>query len=120
MQVRTNLEAADIQAIIDLHGSVYVAEYGWNVTVKAHVAGPLMAFAKRPSPRSRIWIAEEHGRILGTVAIVEASQDAAQLRWFLVAPDARRHGLGTTFLNEAISFASLKTIRRSSFGPKLH
>jgi GNAT superfamily N-acetyltransferase len=38
------------------------------------------------------------------VAIVAASSDIAQLRWFLVAPEARGVGLGTTLLSGAVGF----------------
>ena len=41
----------------------------------------------------------------GCVGIVEADAHSAQLRWFLVAPEARGSGLGRRLLNEAVSFS---------------
>ena len=46
------------------------------------------AFVRRASPRERLWLAEKDGRIVGCIAIVEASPDTAQLRWFLVSQHA--------------------------------
>ena len=39
------------------------------------------------------------------MAIVAASAETAQLRWFLVDPSARGAGLGKRLLGEALSFA---------------
>jgi hypothetical protein len=35
MALRTDLRYNDLQPIIDLHGRVFAAECGWNVTFKA-------------------------------------------------------------------------------------
>lgn len=40
----------------------------------------------------------------GSVAIVGVAGRAAQLRWYLVHPDARGAGLGRTLLQEALAF----------------
>jgi GNAT superfamily N-acetyltransferase len=104
--VRDTLRPGDLGAIVGMHGSLYARELGFDVTFEAYVAGPLAACALRNSPRERIWIAEHEGRIVGSVAIVEASRDVAQLRWFLVEPTARGRGLGTTLLTRAITFST--------------
>src|SRR5476649_75059 len=98
---RTDVTPDDLQKIIDLHGSVYAAECGWNVTFKAYVAGPLITAARGLSPRSRIWVAERDGQLVGCIGIIEISKDVAQLRWFLVAPNFRGKGLGKRLLSEA-------------------
>jgi ribosomal protein S18 acetylase RimI-like enzyme len=103
--LRTDLRSDDLQPIIDLHGAVYAKECGWNTTFEGYVAGPLMAFAKRPSPRSRIWLAERGGTLVGCISIVEATVEDAQLRWFVVAPSERGKGLGKHLLSEALAFA---------------
>src|SRR5262249_10489049 len=62
-------------------------------------------FVRRGSPRERLWIAERAGRIIGCIAIVTATPESAQLRWFLVDPSARGAGLGKRLLDEAIWFS---------------
>jgi ribosomal protein S18 acetylase RimI-like enzyme len=93
---------------------VFAAECGWNTSFKAFIAGPLMVFARRQKPRERIWIAEANGSLAGCVGIVEATPDEAQLRWLLVAPDARRNGLGSRLLTNAVAFAREQRYARVS------
>jgi ribosomal protein S18 acetylase RimI-like enzyme len=109
LTLRTELHPADLQPIIDLHGRVYSAECGWNATYfKSFVAGPLIEFSRRKRQREQLWLAESAGTLIGCIAIVEASREEAQLRWFVVAPEARGKGLGTLLLTSALTFAREK------------
>src|SRR5262245_29015162 len=105
ISLRYDLLPGDLEVIIDLHGAVYAAEYGWGVAFKGYVAEALRAGFQSPSPRNRLWIAEQAGAIVGCIAIVAASIDAAQLRFFLVDPSVRGHGLGSRLMSEALDFA---------------
>ena len=102
--IRTSIKPGDIGYVIFLHGSVYAEECGWDHTFEAYVAGPLAEFSKSHSDRERIWIVEKDGKIGGSIAIVEASKDEAQLRWFLLHPDLRGKGIGRWLMDEVISF----------------
>jgi N-acetylglutamate synthase-like GNAT family acetyltransferase len=97
--------------LIYLHGVVYAQEYGFDHTFEAYVAGPLSNFVRSASERERLWIAERDGRIVGCIAIVAASSQVAQLRWFLVDPSARGIGVGKKLLNEAIAFCRARDYR---------
>jgi len=102
--VRSELRPGDLGAIVAMHGRLYAAEHGFDTTFEAYVAGPLGECAARRGERERVWIAESGERIVGSIAIVAASESLALLRWFLVDPEARGHGLGTTLLNRAVVF----------------
>ena len=108
---RENLLPGDLGHIIGMHGTIYSAEYGWDHTFEAYVAGPLSEFAKAAGKRQRLWIAEADGKIVGTIATVEVSKTAAQLRWFLVSPEARGIGLGRELLQKALAFAKEQEFR---------
>ena len=51
-----------------------------------------------------MWIVERDGEIAGSIAVVELSQEQAQLRWLLLHPDLRGQGIGRLLVQEAISF----------------
>ncbi len=103
-QFRHHLKPGDMGYIIYLHGTLYAKEHGFDHTFEPYVAEPLSQFVRSPSERNRIWIAETHGKIVGTIAIVSVSKEKSQLRWLLVHPDARGKGLGKKMLQEAIGF----------------
>ncbi|HET8634239.1 MAG TPA: GNAT family N-acetyltransferase [Gemmatimonadales bacterium] len=104
--VRTALRPGDLAAIIRLHGVLYDREYGFDVRFEAHVAEPLGRAVRRGlTERERIWLVEHEDELVGTIAIVEESPGTAQLRWFLVAPEARGNGLGGRLLHQAIAFS---------------
>jgi len=103
--MRHDLRPGDLGAIVRLHGILYAREYGFDPTFEAYVAGPLADFVRRGSDRDRLWIAEQDGRLAGCIAIVAASPEIAQLRWFLVDPSTRGTGLGKWLLQEAIAFS---------------
>lgn len=102
--IRTDVQPGDIGSIVKMHGVIYAREYGFNPRFEAYVAGPLAEFVLKNSPRERLWIAERQGQLGGCVAIVEAGDNVAQLRWYLVDPAVRGAGLGSKLLNEALSF----------------
>lgn len=103
--IGTTIEPGDIGSIVHLHGILYAREYGFDPTFEAYVAGPLAGFVISPKQRERIWIARYNGRIVGCIAIVAATEEIAQLRWFLVDPVVRGLGLGRRLLDESIRFA---------------
>jgi GNAT superfamily N-acetyltransferase len=102
--IRSALRPGDLGAIVEMHGRLYASESGFDATFEAYVAGALATFALKGSPRERIWLAERGARLAGCVAIVEASHEVAQLRWFLVDPASRGHGLGSALLSQAVDF----------------
>jgi len=104
LSIRHDLKPGDIGYLIHLHGVLYAREQGWNPTFEAYVAGTLAEFAKSHSDRERIWIVEKDGQVAGAIAIVSASREEAQLRWFLLDPELRGQGIGRILINEALAF----------------
>jgi GNAT superfamily N-acetyltransferase len=103
VRIRHQLEPGDLGMVVHLHGVLYAREHGLDATFEPYVAKPLSDFVLSGS--GRLWIAEEKGRMLGSIALVDAGPDTGQLRWFLVVPEARGTGLGQRLLEEALAYS---------------
>ena len=103
--VRHAVRAGDLGRVIALHGVLYAAEYGFDHTFEAYVAYTIGEFGRAIRPdRDRLWLAERGDQLVGVIGIVGREGGAAQLRWFLTHPDARRRGLGRFLIDRALDF----------------
>ncbi len=106
ISIRTEIRPGDLGAIMRLHGVLYAEEYGLDWTFELYIAkGYAEAIEAFTSGKARLWVAEDAGKVVGSIAIVGHSPEAAQLRWFLVHPSARGQGLGHRLLKEAIELS---------------
>jgi GNAT superfamily N-acetyltransferase len=103
--VRHDLRPGDMGRVIAQHGELYAREYCFDHGFEAYVAETMAEFGKLARPgRDRLWVAERGGHLLGSIAIIGREEGLAQLRWFLVHPDARGAGLGRRLVDEALAF----------------
>jgi len=106
-------EPGDIGWIIHRHGVVYSEEYGFDETFEVLVAEILVQFIRKHNPkREHIWIAEQDGERIGSVMVVDAGDQVAQLRLLLVEPKARGKGIGKRLINECINFSRRNRYRK--------
>lgn len=112
MRVRNEIRPGDLGRIISLHGTLYAREYALDYTFEGYVAAGLGQFAKTYDERQdRLWVAEEGEQLVGSIAIAGRPDQTAQLRWFLVHPEARGSGLGRKLLGEAVEFCRARGFR---------
>ena len=112
MPIRTDIRPGDIGRVAEMHGELYAREYGLDHTFEGYVAAGLGEFAVGfDGGRDRLWLAEEGGRLVGSVAIAGRDGVTAQLRWLLVRPEARGSGLGGGLLGEAVGFCRERGFR---------
>jgi GNAT superfamily N-acetyltransferase len=105
MNIRTEPKPGDIGYVIYLHGTLYAQEYSLDQMFEGDVAIRMGEFAKTYDPRKDYSaVAELDGRIVGAIFINGLSEERAQLRWFLVHPDARGRGLGRQLIEGAIAY----------------
>lgn len=96
----------DIGWIIHRHGVLYSQEYSFDETFEALVADILARFIQHHDPkREHLWIAEQDGERMGSIMVVDAGENVAQLRLLLVEPKARGKGMGKRLIDECIGFA---------------
>ena len=115
VRIRHDFRPGDIGAIVRLHAVLYHEEHGFDRTFEAYVAEGLARFALDYDPsRSRLWVAERGGEVVGSIAIAGEADGAAQLRWFLVHPYCRSMGVGRRLFADALAYAR-ETGARSIF-----
>ena len=105
IHVRHSFRPGDIGQIVFMHGTTYAREFGWDHTFEAYVAAPLGEFAKRKNPRERVWLVDRDDELCASIAIVEANECEAQLRWLFLKPEVRGQGLGRRLVTEAVEFS---------------
>lgn len=104
--------AGELGWIVERHGALYAAEYGWNIEFEALVARIVADYAAtHDRAREAAWIAEVDGTRAGCVLCVARSPKVAQLRLLLVEPHARGLGIGGRLVDECIRFARDKGYR---------
>lgn len=105
-------QSGDIGWIAHRQGLLYTDEYGWDETFEALVAEIAAKFVREfDAKHERCWVAEQGGRIVGSVFVVRKSARVAQLRLLYVEPAARGKGLGGRLVDECIAFARAKGYR---------
>jgi GNAT superfamily N-acetyltransferase len=109
-------EAGDgaFEALADLHAELYPLEYGFGERFATHVYAGLAEFsaalAEDPDA-GRLWVVDAGGVVRGGIGVTRHSPERAQLRWFLLHPAARGHGLGRELVGRAVAYA-----REGGFG----
>ena len=94
--------------IISLHGSYYAEHHGFDLSFEALEARELAEFAEAYDPGRDFWQAARcSGRFAGSIVIDGRIKDelGVRLRWFIVDPEARCHGIGSRLLHDALQFS---------------
>ena len=105
--IRSVRQGGDSQLVADLHVRGY-AEYGdrfANQHFVDHVGASVEeAGLDAPGTRSRVWFIERDGEAIGCTAMIDRGTEG-QLRWVILLPEARGHGLGRKLVELALDHA---------------
>ena len=113
VRIRPLGQPGDLGWVVQQHGELYAAEYGWDTSFEGLVARIVADYAADHDPaREAAWIAERAGRRVGCVFCVRKDEETAQLRILLVTSEGRGLGLGRQLVDRTVAFARAAGYRR--------
>lgn len=104
--VRRTLGPQDPAGIAELLGRVYSFEHGLSGfadSVRDEIAD---ARARGwPDERGAVWLVDAGGRLSGALALTDEGGGVGHVRWFVLAPELRRRGLGRRLFGQLLAEA---------------
>jgi len=103
-------EPGDAGYVAYMHGRYYHKHHGFFDKSEYYFIKYLADFVKNPEG-GKLWIVEDSGTIVGSVAIVRVDRETAQLRWFFVEREYRNMGIGSSLMKTALDFCRANDYR---------
>jgi len=111
----------DFGWVVQQHGELYAAEWGYTAEFEALVASIVAKYIQDfDAEWEKAWIAEVDGQRAGSVFVVRQSPTVAKLRLLILTPQARGLGLGARLTDECIAFARAKGYRKMVLWTQSH
>jgi peptidyl-dipeptidase Dcp len=111
--VRTELVPGDLGYVIYMHGDLYRKEYNYGLHFESYVAAGIHEFYESMArSRSRAWVCERQGKIVGFLALMDRGEQA-QLRYFILDPSVRGIGLGKKLMELYMEYLAASGFKRS-------
>ncbi|MES1975508.1 MAG: helix-turn-helix domain-containing GNAT family N-acetyltransferase [Pseudomonadota bacterium] len=103
--VRT-FDTGDMGLIAARQAILYRESHGWAMPMEVLLCDVTARFLRDYRPgRDQCWVAESGGAMAGSIFVVDAGDNVAQLRLLYVEPWARGMGIGGDLVNRCVTFA---------------
>ena len=107
-EIRSATRPGDLGEVTALHGRLYMGEYGVDQSFEAYCGAGVCRFAldrlEKGEEVGELWVVEEDGRILGSVAML-AEEGMGRIRWLQLHADLRGRGMGRKLVETAMDYA---------------
>ncbi|PZT53448.1 GNAT family N-acetyltransferase [Paenibacillus silvae] len=102
----------DLQYVIEAHIRIYRDEYNYDDSFAVFISDAVQTFAHTGDfTREMLWIVELDHRPCGSIGLTRVNDSTAQLRWFLLEPEARGAGWGRRLIEHVIAYATQRGYR---------
>ncbi|GAS80529.1 hypothetical protein BK131_01640 [Paenibacillus amylolyticus] len=99
----------DLQYVIEAHIRIYRKEYNYDDSFAEFITNAVNSFGLMGNhSREMLWIVELNHSASGSIGLTQVNDNTAQLRWFLIEPEARGAGWGGQLIEQAVLFAKEK------------
>ncbi|XOI97421.1 GNAT family N-acetyltransferase [Paenibacillus polymyxa] len=99
----------DLQYVIEAHIRIYRNEYNYDHSFAEFITNAVNSFGLTGNHlREMLWIVELNQSASGSIGLTQVNENTAQLRWFLIEPEARGAGWGRKLIEQAVLFAKEK------------
>jgi ribosomal protein S18 acetylase RimI-like enzyme len=110
--IRNSLKPGDLGWILKVHGEVYSNERDYDLEFEEDIARSIVSFCEEwPKDKAKLWIAEDDGLPIGSIALHHICNYNADLRWILVVPYARHRGIGHNLMRTLLSYCQNNGVR---------
>lgn len=96
-------KAGEASYVSYLQMRFYESAFGFNESFEHYILAAMAQFTASPDA-GKLWVALHGDAVIGSVAIVKAEGNAAQLRWYFVDEQHHRKGIGTRLMETALEF----------------
>lgn len=108
MEAKTDImirtyKPGDPSLVCYFYYKLYEQQYRFNGSVEKYFIKGMAELFDHPQG-NQMWVAEQNGKIVGSIAVVQKGDHAAQLRWFGVSTDIQGMGIGNKLLETAMNF----------------
>jgi GNAT superfamily N-acetyltransferase len=112
ISIHNDFVPGDLGQLIRIHGIQNFQDYGFNELHEAYCARIAADFILDQSKgRSRVWLAKQEGKVVGSIFVVERPDNEAQLRLLFVDLSVRGVGLGRWLVEESIRYCRFAEFR---------